>query len=216
MSHLIAPSLLACDFANLGREVDMINDSQADWIHCDIMDGVFVPNISFGLPVLKSIKKIAKKPLDVHLMITNPDKLLVEFKNAGADILTVHYEACHHLHRTVSAIKQLGMKAAVCLNPHSPVTLLNDILAEVDMILIMSVNPGFGGQKFIENTYKKVSELREICLSRKLNPMIQVDGGVDITNARKLVDVGVNVLVTGSSVFSAIEPISMIRDLKNC
>lgn len=215
MKHLIAPSILSADFANIQRDVEMINNSDADWFHVDIMDGVFVPNISFGFPVVSAIKKHAKKPLDVHLMIVDPDRYLEQFKNAGADVLTVHIEACTHLHRTIHAIKQLGMKAGVALNPHTSVTLLEDIIADIDLVCLMSVNPGFGGQKFIENTYKKIKQLRQ--MSEVLNPnlMIEVDGGVGTQNAAALIQAGANVLVAGNAVFAAPDPKAMITDLKN-
>lgn len=215
MKHLIAPSILSADFANIQRDVEMINNSDADWFHVDIMDGVFVPNISFGFPVVSAIKKHAKKPLDVHLMIVDPDRYLEQFKNAGADVLTVHVEACTHLHRTIHAIKQLGMKAGVAVNPHTSVTLLEDIIADIDLVCLMSVNPGFGGQKFIENTYKKIKQLRE--MSKVLNPnlLIEVDGGVGTQNAAALIQAGANVLVAGNAVFAASEPKAMISDLKN-
>lgn len=215
MKHLIAPSILSADFANIQRDVEMINNSDADWFHVDIMDGVFVPNISFGFPVVSAIKKHAKKPLDVHLMIVDPDRYLEQFKNAGADVLTVHVEACTHLHRTIHAIKQLGMKAGVAVNPHTSVTLLEDIIADIDLVCLMSVNPGFGGQKFIENTYKKIKQLRE--MSKVLNPnlMIEIDGGVGTQNAAALIQAGANVLVAGNAVFAAAEPKVMISDLKN-
>ncbi len=216
MTHLVAPSLLSADFGNLNRDIEMINGSQADWFHLDIMDGVFVPNISFGFPVIKQVKRLAKKPLDVHLMIVNPDKFLERFKEEGADILTVHYEACTHLHRTLSQIRSLGMKAGVSLNPHTPIELLSDILDEVDMVLIMSVNPGFGGQKFIQNSYSKIERLRKMIDSRKLSTLIEVDGGVDTANARALYDAGINVLVAGNAVFSAKNPTTTIAQLKTC
>jgi ribulose-phosphate 3-epimerase len=215
MNHLIAPSILAADFANLQRDIEMINNSEADWVHVDIMDGMFVPNISFGFPVVAATKKHATKPLDVHLMIVDPDRYLKAFKDAGADSITVHYEACPHLHRTVQAIKELGCRAAVALNPHTPVALLEDIIADLDMVLIMSVNPGFGGQKFIDNTYKKLNDLK--ALSQKKNPglLIEVDGGVDGTNIAKLIKAGANVFVAGSSVFSSANPAATISTLKH-
>lgn len=215
MKHLIAPSILSADFANIQRDVEMINNSDADWFHVDIMDGVFVPNISFGFPVTSAIKKHARKPLDVHLMIVDPDRYLEQFKNAGADILTVHIEACTHLHRTISAIKQLGMKAGVAVNPHTSVSQLEDIIADVDLVCLMSVNPGFGGQKFIENTYQKIKKLR--AMSKDVNPglLIEVDGGVGTHNIAALVQAGANVLVAGNAVFAAADPKSMISDLKN-
>jgi ribulose-phosphate 3-epimerase len=214
MDHLIAPSLLAADFGNLEKEVRMVNSSQADWIHCDIMDGVFVPNISFGFPVLEKVNKIAEKPLDVHLMITDPDRFLSRFRDHGAAMLTVQYEACIHLHRTVSEIHNLGMKAGVAVNPHTPVALLENILPFTDMILIMSVNPGFGGQKFIEESYKKISVLRKMIDSGGYSVMIEVDGGVDVSNAGKLTGSGADVLVAGNSVFGAKDPLEAISRLK--
>lgn len=214
MSHLIAPSILSADFANLQRDVEMINNSEADWFHIDIMDGMFVPNISFGFPVIKAIKKHAKKPLDVHLMIVDPDRYLQQFKDAGADILTVHLEACPHLHRTIQAIKALGMKAGVAINPHTPVNLLSDIISDIDLVCIMSVNPGFGAQKFIENTYHKIIQLNEMIRSLKSNALIEIDGGVDFNNYQKLIDRGANILVAGNTVFSSTNPIQTIADLK--
>src|SRR4051812_3676864 len=182
MAHLVAPSVLSADFAHLGRDIDMINASSADWFHVDIMDGVFVPNISFGFPVLKSLQKLAKKPLDVHLMIVDPDRYAEAFRDAGAHVLTVHYEACHHLHRSVQNIRNLGMKAGVAINPHTPVTVLEDIIGDIDLVCMMSVNPGFGGQKFIENTYSKIKRLREIITARGSKTLIEIDGGVDLNN----------------------------------
>ncbi len=214
MSHLIAPSILSADFANIQRDVEMINKSEADWFHVDVMDGMFVPNISFGFPVIKAIKKHATKPLDVHLMIENPDRYLQEFKNAGADILTVHLEACPHLHRTIQAIKSLGMKAGVAINPHTSVNLLIDIMENIDLVCVMSVNPGFGGQKFIENTYHKIGGLREIIRATKSKALIEIDGGVDMNNYKKLIDTGANVLVAGNTVFSSNNPQQTIADLK--
>lgn len=216
MAHLLSPSLLSADFAYLKKDIDFINDSDADWFHLDIMDGVFVPNISFGMPLIKTIKKHATKPLDVHLMIVEPDRYLEEFKNLGADILTVHYEACTHLHRTVQAIKALGMKAGVSLNPHTPVSVLEDILPELDMVLIMSVNPGFGGQSFIPQALQKISKLK--AMADALNPelIIQVDGGVSPANASEIVSAGANCLVAGSAVFNAQNPTEAVEALKNC
>lgn len=214
MNHLLSPSLLAADFLNLGKDVRMVNRSLADWIHCDIMDGLFVPNISFGLPVLEHIRKIAEKPLDVHLMIMDPDRYLSRFRDAGANILTVQYEACTHLHRTVTEIRGLGMKAGVAINPHTPVSLLKNILPSLDMVLIMTVNPGFGGQTFIGESYSKIRELSEMISRGGFDVLIQVDGGVDTTNARSLVDAGVNVLVAGNAVFSSPDPEATISNLK--
>jgi ribulose-phosphate 3-epimerase len=214
MDHLISPSLLAADFGNLARDVMIVNNSEADWIHCDIMDGVFVPNISFGFPVIEKVKQIATKPLDVHLMIIDPDRYLSKFRDAGADILTVQYEACTHLQRTVTEIKELGMKPGVALNPHTPVCLLENTLPFIDMVLIMTVNPGFGGQKFIMESYKKIKELRKMIDDGGYKVLIQVDGGIDTGNARKLVETGVNVLVAGNSVFSSDDPAETIRKLK--
>jgi len=214
MKHLISPSLLSADFGNLQRDIEMINSSEADWFHLDIMDGVFVPNISFGFPVMKYIKKHAKKPLDVHLMIIDPDKYIEEFKNAGADILTVHYETCNHLHRTVQNIKSHGMKAGVSLNPHTPVHVLEDIIADVDLVLIMSVNPGFGGQKFIPNALEKIKNLKKLIIEKKSNSLIEVDGGVDGTNAKLLIDVGCDVLVAGNYIFGSANQLKTISELK--
>ena len=215
MNHKIAPSILSADFLNLAKDIEMINTSEADWIHCDIMDGVFVPNISFGFPVLEHIHKIAKKPLDVHLMIVQPEKFITQVKNIGAYMMNVHYEACTHLHRTIGAIHEAGMKAAVTLNPHTPVCLLEDILNDLDMVLLMSVNPGFGGQKFIEHSLTKVRQLREMIDKRNLHTLIQVDGGVNMETAKLLIDAGANVLVAGSSIFSEADPKSMIHKLKS-
>jgi ribulose-phosphate 3-epimerase len=214
MSHLIAPSILSADFANLQRDVEMLNSSNGDWMHVDVMDGRFVPNISFGFPVLKAIKKYATKFLDVHLMIVEPDKYIKEFADAGADSITVHFEACPNLHRTVQAIKEAGCKACVAINPHTTVASLEDIILDLDMVLIMSVNPGFGGQKFIPNTYKKLADIK--ALKRRYNTelLIEVDGGVDINNAAKLIEVGANVLVAGNSVFSSQDPLAAITALK--
>jgi ribulose-phosphate 3-epimerase len=214
MDHLVSTSLLAADFLNLGRDVAMVNKSLADWIHCDIMDGVFVPNISFGFPVVEHVKIIADKPLDVHLMIIDPDRYLTRFHDAGANILTVQYEACIHLQRTVTEIRRLGMKAGVAVNPHTPVSLLENTLPFIDMVLIMTVNPGFGGQSFINESYAKIADLRNMIDKRGFDVLIEVDGGIDTTNAVKLVETGVNVLVAGNSVFSSKDPLETIRRLK--
>jgi ribulose-phosphate 3-epimerase len=215
MRHLIAPSILAADFANLQRDIELINSSEADWFHVDVMDGVFVPNISFGFPVMDAVNKYARKPLDVHLMIVNPDQYIERFAQAGADVITVHYEACVHLHRTIQLIHQSGCKAGVALNPHTPVSLLKDILADLDLVLIMSVNPGFGGQKFIPRTLAKVDELKAMAM--KVNPelFIEVDGGVGMQNIDLLIDAGANVFVAGNAVFAAESPTEMIANMKN-
>ncbi|RPD96731.1 ribulose-phosphate 3-epimerase [Aureibaculum marinum] len=215
MSHLIAPSVLAADFANLQRDVEMINDSEADWFHIDVMDGMFVPNISFGIPVIKAIKKHAKKPMDVHLMIVDPDRYIKDFKEAGADILTVHYETCTHLHRTIQAIKAEGMQAGVVLNPHTPIAVLEDIILDLDLVLLMSVNPGFGGQSFIENTYKKVIQLKDLIEKSGSKALIEIDGGVNDKNAPMLVAAGADVLVAGSFVFKSENPTETIARLKS-
>ncbi len=214
MSHLIAPSVLAADFANIQRDFEMINSSKADWFHIDVMDGVFVPNISFGMPVISAMKKHAKKPLDVHLMIVNPDQYISKFKQIGADILTVHYEACQHLHSTLKAIKAEGMKAGVALNPHTPVSLLSDIIQDTDLVCLMSVNPGFGGQSFIEHTYNKIRKLKKLILDNKANTFIEIDGGVNNKNAESLVKAGADVLVAGSFIFKSNKPIDTISELK--
>lgn len=211
---LIAPSILAADFANLQRDIEMINSSDADWFHIDIMDGVFVPNISFGMPVLKAINKHAKKIIDVHLMIVDPDRFIDTFAALGANILTVHYEACPHLHRTLQAIKEAGMKAGVAINPHTNVALLEDVIQDIDLVCMMSVNPGFGGQSFIENTYKKIAQLKEIILNNNASTLIEIDGGVTDQNAEKLVKAGADVLVAGSFVFKSDDPKSTIKKLK--
>lgn len=215
MSVQIAPSILAADFANIQQEVTMLNESQADWIHVDIMDGVFVPNISFGLPVTQAIHNHAKKPLDVHLMIVNPDQYLSAFREAGAEVLTVHYEACTHLNRTIQFIKSLGAKAGVAINPHTPVDLLSDCIQDLDLVCVMSVNPGFGGQKFISNTFQKIARLKELILAKNSKAWIEVDGGVSSTNASELIKVGADILVAGSFVFSSLDPKATIKGLKD-
>ncbi len=214
MSHLIAPSVLSADFGNLQRDCEMLNRSECDWYHIDIMDGMFVPNMSFGFPVLKSIQQHAKKPLDVHLMIVDPDRYVEEFKNCGAWQISVHIEACNHLHRSIQKIKSLGCKAGVAVNPHTSVTLLQDIIADLDVVILMSVNPGFGGQKFIENTYAKTQQLKDLIIQKKSSSLIEIDGGVNASNARKLIDSGADVLVAGNFVFSSADPVATIAELK--
>ena len=214
-NKMLAPSLLSADFGNLARDIDIINSSRADWLHIDIMDGVFVPNISFGFPVLEYVKRLSKKPLDVHLMIVEPNKFIQECKNIGAMMMNVHYEACTHLHRTITDIRQAGMKAGVTLNPHTPVELLEDIVNEVDLVLIMSVNPGFGGQKFIENTYSKVARLRSMIERKGSKALIEVDGGVNLDNAANIYRAGADVLVAGNAVFRAPDISAAIEAFKN-
>lgn len=214
MNHKIAPSILSADFARLAEEVEMINESVADWIHVDVMDGVFVPNISFGFPVLSAIKHYAKKPLDVHLMIVQPERYIEQFKDAGASSLTVHIEASTHLHRTLSAIRSLGMKSGVALNPHTPIESLQDIINEIDIVCLMAVNPGFGGQKFIDHTYTKVRRLKSLIQANQANTLIEIDGGVSSHNSLALLKAGADVLVAGNSVFSAADPIHAIAELK--
>ncbi|MGC1516129.1 MAG: ribulose-phosphate 3-epimerase [Maribacter sp.] len=211
---IIAPSLLAADFGNLQRDVELVNASAADWHHIDVMDGVFVPNISYGMPVIQAIKKSATKPLDVHLMIIDPDRYIEEFAHIGADHLTVHYEACTHLHRTLQAIKSHGMKAGVALNPHTNVMLLEDTIKDIDIVIVMSVNPGFGGQSFIENTYEKVKALKALITRKKAATLIEIDGGVTNENAKKLMDAGADILVAGSFVFKSTDPVTTIKTLK--
>ncbi|MDY5969452.1 MAG: ribulose-phosphate 3-epimerase [Bacteroidales bacterium] len=213
--RMLSPSLLSADFGNLQRDIEMLNGSECDWLHVDVMDGMFVPNISFGQPVLKYIRKHSKKPLDVHLMIEAPERYITSFRDAGADIVTVHQEACRHLDRVVHAIKDAGMKAGVVLNPATPVTLLMDIVQECDMVLLMSVNPGFGGQKFIRNTYSKVNQLHQLCQHKSPDCLIEVDGGVNLDNAPLLYAAGANVLVAGNAIFGAEDPVAMIHQLKH-
>jgi len=214
MAHFIAPSILAADFTNLKSACDIIENSQADWYHIDVMDGVFVPNISFGMPVIKALKPISTKTFDVHLMIVEPDKYIEHFKAIGADILTVHYEACNHLHRTLQSIKAAGMQAGVALNPHTPINVLEDVIEDVDLVCLMSVNPGFGGQSFIARTYEKVRALKELINKRGASTLIEIDGGVTSANAKKLLDVGADVLVAGSFVFNSKDPIATCNELK--
>ncbi|MFT0716376.1 ribulose-phosphate 3-epimerase [Flagellimonas lutimaris] len=211
---MIAPSLLASDFANLQKEIEMVNQSDADWFHLDIMDGVFVPNISFGMPVIQAIAKYAEKPLDTHLMIVDPDRYIKTFADLGVNHLTVHYEACPHLHRTLQAIKAEGMKAGVAITPHTSVRLLEDTIQDIDIVIVMSVNPGFGGQSFIENTYQKVADLKELINRKNTNTLIEIDGGVNAENAKKLIDTGADVLVAGSFIFKSANPIETIKKLK--
>lgn len=214
MSVLIAPSVLSADFGNLQRDIKMINESRADWFHIDVMDGVFVPNISFGFPVMATLKKHAKKPLDVHLMIVEPDKYLAAFADAGASIISVHYEACTHLHRTIQNLRQLGVLAGVAINPHTPVSHLSEVIASIDVVVLMSVNPGFGGQRFIKNTFSKIEELKNLIIQKNSSAKIEIDGGVDLKNAKELVIAGADILVAGNTVFSSTSPSDVISLLK--
>jgi ribulose-phosphate 3-epimerase len=214
MNPIIAPSLLSSDFANLEKEIKMLNKSQADWLHLDIMDGHFVPNITFGMPVIRAIKKVAQKPLDVHLMIEKPERYIADFKNAGADCLSVHWEACTHLHRTIHQIKDLDMLAGVAINPHTPVAFLEDIIKDVDFVVVMSVNPGFGGQRFIANSFKRVKELVTLIEKHNAEALIEIDGGVDLDNAQLLIDAGVDILVAGNTVFGSENPMETIAELR--
>jgi ribulose-phosphate 3-epimerase len=216
MNHLIAPSLLSADFLNLERDIEMVNRSEADWFHLDIMDGLFVPNISFGFPVLERIRDKATKPLDIHLMIVDPDRYIKRFQEAGAYLISVHYETCQHLHRSVHAIRNAGVKAGVVLNPHSPVHLLSSIIKDVDLVLLMSVNPGYGGQKFIRETYSKIEQLKELILEKGSEALIEIDGGVDLSNAPEILRCGADVLVAGNTVFSSPDPEDTIHRLKYC
>lgn len=212
--HLVAPSLLAADFTKLSAEIDLVNQSQADWLHLDVMDGRFVPNITFGMFIIEAIRKMCTKPLDVHLMIESPERYISDFRAAGADLITVHYEACTHLHRTIQLIRESGARVGIALNPHTPVDSLKDVLEEIDLVLLMSVNPGFGGQKFIYRTLAKIEQLREMAIVRNLAPLIEIDGGVGLHNAEKVLQAGANVLVTGSSVFRSEDPAQAIQALK--